>query len=170
MTEYSDLDLEVIASMKKECIFDSKASALDDLYYFIIEHKHGKGARDPMLAVDWDLVFKENQCPECRGIISLRELTYVCDECSLRIPLKMYDLASEEYFTGEKIHDEALALDERMVKAGYTEKRIDELYDEAENQAYKEVEAMERKTEEAGIKTRPGAKLSHSARRGGGES
>ncbi len=167
MAEYTDLDLEVIKNMKEECIQEVKANAVDDLYYFIVEHKHGKGARDPMIPVDWDLVFKENQCPECKDIISLRELTYVCDKCGLKIPVRMYDLASEEYSSWVKIHDDGVSLAERMRKAGYSDERTTALYEDAERQAFREIESL--KTEDAG-KSRRGARIGPSSRGRGGES
>jgi hypothetical protein len=162
MPSYDELEREVIDHFKREYIASAEEHADQEIYKLMGEHMYGKGSRDPMLPVDWDRVFRENQCPECADTISLREDSYLCGKCNLKIPLKLYDKAAQEYNNRQSIREDYKRITDKTTTAGYTKHRLGILYQAAVEEALNELDAKKR---QATSETR--AKSAGQGRRGG---
>jgi hypothetical protein len=146
MPAYDELEQEVISHFRREYIASAEEHTDQEIYKLMVEHMYGKGSRDPMLPVDWDRVFQENQCPECADTISLKEDGYLCGKCGLKIPLKPYDKAAQEYKNRQGIREDYKRISDKTTAAGYTKHRLGLLYQAAVEEALKELDAKRRQT------------------------
>lgn len=147
MQSEDQLEREVFDHFKRQYIQSAEDRAEDEIYWLMVEHKYGPGARDPMQPVDWDRVFGENRCPECDDVISLGVNYYSCGKCGLNIPLQLFDKALEEFRRRVKIRAEDEELSERMRSAGYDRHRISMIYKAASEQALDELKTKRRRQE-----------------------
>jgi hypothetical protein len=139
------LEREVFEHFKRQYISSAEDRAEDEIYQRMIDHKYGKGARDPMQPIDWDKVFEQNKCPECDDIISLAEKAYICGRCGLSIPIELFDKALEEHKRKVKIRQDDDQIREKMRQAGYDKRRIGLIYDAATDEALTDLEDMKRR-------------------------
>jgi hypothetical protein len=149
MPKYDELERELIDHFKREYIAQVEETAGREIYQLMVEHRYGKGARDPLLAVDWRKVYEENQCPECKDIISLRGDTYLCGKCGLSIPAELFGRGVSEHKHKIEILAEDRTIEEKARKAKYDERRIGALYDIAVEEASAELDTRQRRREEA---------------------
>jgi hypothetical protein len=161
MAQYDGLEREIIDHFKREYLQSAKETADEDIYRLMVEHKYGKGARDPMTPVDWDRVFGENQCPACGDTLSLGEKEYVCGKCRFSVPLELYDKAAKQHRNRMQLIDEEKTVNERILAAKVSEHRLDLLYEAAVDEALKDLEGEEMLAEsrEPGAAGRIGAPI-----------
>jgi len=167
MVEYDPLEKEVKDLYRTIYLIEAESVAQQQIQRLLIEHKYGKGARDPLEPVDWGKVYKENKCPECGDIISLREQEYHCSHCGFMIPLNIYDKAAAERKKLAALDAEEAELVKKAKAKGFSDRRLDALMDAGINEGVEELKERIRKRELAqkmAKESRAGANI----RRGGG--
>ncbi len=147
MSEFTELEKKLIDYFKRDYMSEALDKASDEIYWLVVEHKFGKGARDPTISIDWDKLFNQNQCPSCDGLIKLEKNQYVCGKCALTMPTTLYDEAERQNKRRTLLEQEDEQLSDEVKKQGIKSRRINDLYKIAEDEAFEEIEKSEKKEE-----------------------
>ncbi|MBD3260831.1 MAG: hypothetical protein GF334_04010 [Candidatus Altiarchaeales archaeon] len=131
---------KIVEYYKKTLREDAKeGKTLADAYRHIKNHKT-QGYTTRLFLVDWEGYFNENKCPVCGKTITLKETQYLCEKCGYTMDADLYERARKQY-EEKKVKQEKAAEKERQLhKQGYTQKKLDELYEKAVKETVKEEE------------------------------
>jgi len=143
MPDRDALEKELKDHYKREYLLKGEVDGEDRIYQLVIDHLYGKGIRDSEIQVDWKKVFEENQCPQCKDTLSLKQEGYICPKCGLTIPLDLYDRASKGYRQMAEVFAEDKRLIAQAKSAGIDSARRRRLYDEAVQEAVNGLRAEE---------------------------
>jgi len=155
MEDETGLEDEVKEHFKRKSIMRAEHKGQSRIYMLMMMNKYGALVSGPPLRVDWKRVFAENQCPQCKDLMSLTEDRYVSPKCKLSIPLGLYDKAVDEYKTEIRLSEEDKRITQKIKEAGLSEDKILTLYNKAEEEAQAEME-MKRRQEEASEQAKTG--------------
>ncbi|MFH1054976.1 MAG: hypothetical protein V1744_02650 [Candidatus Altiarchaeota archaeon] len=148
MPEYDSLEREAVDYFRRDHMRVAQEQANEGIRRLVLKHKYGSPqVHAPMMMINWDKVFEENQCPSCRDFITLRDMAYYCSKCKLTIPLELHDKAEQEHTHGKEMLAEYWKLIEKLEKAGYTEERVQNLYEAGTMEAVAELEKKKREME-----------------------
>jgi hypothetical protein len=148
MPEYSELEKEIINHYKRSYLSSAMNVGKEEFYRHIVEHSYGKGARDPLLIINWGKVLNENQCPQDGGLLSLSGLGYICASCGLSVPIEVFDKAFAEHKEKIQLLQDEDVIKQKIRDARLSEQRVGDLYEAGVEEASVEY-AARKKSEEA---------------------
>jgi ribosomal protein S27AE len=144
MPDDKGLEEEVKAHFKSKAIMRAENIGQQMIYSLMMKNKFGALVGGPTIGVDWKRVFAENQCPQCKDMMSLKEDKYVCAKCGLTIPLSLYDASAAEYKRETMLREDDLRVTQKVKDAGWDDKRVEIIFRQAQDEVQTELESRRR--------------------------